>query len=128
MWLKAPVVEEGEDGKNRYNGYDKGTLQGGVLSPLLANIYLNVLDTLQKVKKVRDMLGTRLVRYADDFVGRYPYEPSWKSASKNWFECKFERAQHHSVTNGRDSQQRILATKKLQRLNIPGPSFSESKR
>ncbi len=51
MWLKAPVVEEGEDGKKRYLGNDQGTPQGGVISPLLANIYLNVLDTVWKTKK-----------------------------------------------------------------------------
>jgi hypothetical protein len=68
MWLRAPVVEEGEDGKKRYIGNDKGTPQGGVLSPLLANIYLNVLDTVWKLKKVQEVYGARLVRYADDFV------------------------------------------------------------
>jgi len=68
LWLKAPVVEEGEDGKKRYIGNDRGTPQGGVLSPLLANIYLNVLDTVWKLKKVQECYGARLVRYADDFV------------------------------------------------------------
>lgn len=68
MWLKAPVVEEGEDGKKRYKGNDKGTPQGGVISPLLANIYLNVMDKIWKLKKVQERLGARLVRYADDFV------------------------------------------------------------
>jgi group II intron reverse transcriptase/maturase len=68
MWLKAPIVEEREDGKREYKGNDKGTPQGGVISPLLANIYLNVLDTLWKVKKVQEKLGARLVRYADDCV------------------------------------------------------------
>lgn len=68
MWLKAPVVEEGEDGKKRYIGNDRGTPQGGVLSPLLANIYLNVLDTVWKLKKVQEVYGARLVRYADDFL------------------------------------------------------------
>ena len=68
MWLKAPVVEEGEDGKERYIGNDRGTPQGAVLSPLLANIYLNVLDTVWKLKNVEECYGARLVRYADDFV------------------------------------------------------------
>jgi group II intron reverse transcriptase/maturase len=68
MWLKAPIVEEREDGKKEYKGNDKGTPQGGVISPLLANIYLNVLDTLWAVKKVQEKLGARLVRYADDSV------------------------------------------------------------
>jgi len=68
MWLKAPIVEEREDGKKEYKGNDKGTPQGGVISPLLANIYLNVLDTLWVIKKVQEKLGARLVRYADDSV------------------------------------------------------------
>jgi RNA-directed DNA polymerase len=68
MWLKAPIVEEREDGKKEYKGNDKGTPQGGVISPLLANIYLNVLDSLWTAKKVQERLGARLVRYADDCV------------------------------------------------------------
>jgi len=68
MWLKAPIVEDREDGKKEYKGNDKGTPQGGVISPLLANIYLNVLDTLWTVKKVQERRGARLVRYADDSV------------------------------------------------------------
>jgi RNA-directed DNA polymerase len=68
MWLNAPVAEEHEDGKKEYKGNDKGTPQGGVISPLLANIYLNVLDTLWKTKKVQERFGARLVRYADDVV------------------------------------------------------------
>jgi len=67
MWLKAPVVEE-DNGKKKYKGNDKGTPQGGVISPLLANIYLDVLDTIWKLKKVQEKLGARLIRYADDFV------------------------------------------------------------
>jgi RNA-directed DNA polymerase len=39
-----------------------------VISPLLANIYLNVLDTLWKVKKVQERLDAGLVHYADDVV------------------------------------------------------------
>ena len=68
MWLKAPIVEEREDGKKEYKGNERGTPQGGVISPLLANVYLNVLDTLWAVKKVQEKLGARLVRYADDSV------------------------------------------------------------
>jgi len=68
MWLRAPIVEEREAGKKEYKRNDKGTPQGGVISPLLANIYLNVLDTLWTVKKVQEKLGARLIRYADDSV------------------------------------------------------------
>jgi RNA-directed DNA polymerase len=59
MWLKAPIVEE-ENGRRTYKGNDQGTPQGGVISPLLANIYLNALDAAMKM--------ARLVRYADDLV------------------------------------------------------------
>ena len=59
MWLKAPIVED-QGGKRTYKGNDKGTPQGGVISPLLANIYLNTLDVAMK--------AARLVRYADDLV------------------------------------------------------------
>jgi RNA-directed DNA polymerase len=51
-----------------YKANKEGTPQGGVISPLLANVYLNVLDTLWAVKKVQEKLGARLVRYADDSV------------------------------------------------------------
>jgi len=58
--LKAGVLEDG-----RVEGTDLGSPQGGVISPLLANIYLNVLDRLWERESRH--LG-RLVRYADDGV------------------------------------------------------------
>jgi len=60
QWLKAGVMEEGA-----VRGTDLGSPQGGVISPLLANIYLDVLDSIWE-RRCRH-LGT-LVRYADDFV------------------------------------------------------------
>ena len=59
-WLKAGVLEDG-----RVEGTDLGSPQGGVISPLLANIYLDVLDRLWERESRH--LG-RLVRYADDAV------------------------------------------------------------
>ncbi len=59
-WLKAGVLVEG-----RVEGADLGSPQGGVISPLLANIYLDVLDGIWE-RQCRQ-LG-RLVRYADDAV------------------------------------------------------------
>ena len=44
MWLKAPIEERDEDGTRRMSGgkrAKRGTPQGGVASPLLANIYMN---------------------------------------------------------------------------------------
>lgn len=59
-WLDAGVMEEGE-----VRSTVTGTPQGGVISPLLSNIYLHVLDVLWTRHSAR--LGM-LVRYADDFV------------------------------------------------------------
>jgi group II intron reverse transcriptase/maturase len=61
LFLKAPIQEEGRIHKPK-----KGTPQGGVISPLLANIYLNHLDKFW-VKKGYDRTA-KMVRYADDFV------------------------------------------------------------
>lgn len=64
-WLKAGVMEEG-----RVRHPEDGTPQGGVISPLLANIYLHeVLDVwFEKVVQPRLRGRARLIRYADDFV------------------------------------------------------------
>jgi group II intron reverse transcriptase/maturase len=64
-WLRAPVVEEDKDGTKRILPNRCGTPQGGVISPLLANVFLNPLD--HGVNE-RCMGKARMVRYADDFV------------------------------------------------------------
>jgi len=67
MWLKAPINEEGKISGGKKN--KKGTPQGGVISPLLANIYLNELDKIvEKGKSMFKRMGVTIVRYADDFV------------------------------------------------------------
>jgi RNA-directed DNA polymerase len=68
MWLRCPVIEEGNKGgvsKTR-----KGTPQGGVISPLLANIYLHGMDVAfhEEEDGPYKVANARLVRYADDFV------------------------------------------------------------
>jgi group II intron reverse transcriptase/maturase len=72
MWLKAPVMEEDKDGTKRHigggKGNRKGTPQGGVISPLLANIYLHLVDRIWERRGVEQHLGARIVRYADDIV------------------------------------------------------------
>lgn len=60
QWLEAGVMEGGIERKQL-----SGTPQGGVISPLLSNIFLHALDTMWTRK--HGHLGT-LVRYADDFV------------------------------------------------------------
>jgi RNA-directed DNA polymerase len=65
-WLKAPVFEKGQFTGGKKNNL--GTPQGGVVSPLLANIYMNLIDRIIDVKKQLRELGINIVRYADDFV------------------------------------------------------------
>lgn len=64
-FLKAGVMEEG-----KWQETDKGTPQGGIISPILANIYLHyVLDLwLDRVIKHQSRGMVAMVRYADDFV------------------------------------------------------------
>lgn len=72
MWLKAPVIGEDEKGIRRTVGGGKanrrGTPQGGVISPLLANCYLHLLDRIWQRRQLKGRLRAHLVRYADDFV------------------------------------------------------------
>ncbi len=72
LWLEAPVVEEGEpgEGKDRAERSKKGTPQGGVISPLLANLYLHWFDKVFLKHRASPARGgsAKLVRYADDFV------------------------------------------------------------
>lgn len=72
QWLKAPVIGEDEDGKRKTVGGGQansvGTPQGGVISPLLANLYLHLLDRVWERHRLKGKLGAHIVRYADDFV------------------------------------------------------------
>ncbi len=64
MWLKTPIFED-----NKLKKSSKGTPQGGVISPLLANIYLNLVDKAVNRKDGHFYkYGVRIVRYADDFI------------------------------------------------------------
>lgn len=65
LWLNAPIFEDGET----RSGKGCGTPQGGVISPLLANIYMNLVD--KAVKRIGGAFrpyGVTIVRYADDFI------------------------------------------------------------
>jgi RNA-directed DNA polymerase len=67
LWLKSPVYEDG-----KYTGGKKqktGSPQGGVISPLLANIYMHLVDRIvNDTRKLFYQAGIKIVRYADDFV------------------------------------------------------------
>jgi RNA-directed DNA polymerase len=71
MWLKVPVEEKDKQGRPRFSGGKRtkqGTPQGGVISPLLANIYINRLLRVFAKSDLMKRCGAKIVNYADDFV------------------------------------------------------------
>ena len=71
MWLEVPVEEEDEKGNKRLTGgkdRDCGTPQGGVISPLLANLYMNRMLKGWRRTGRAEQFRARIVNYADDFV------------------------------------------------------------
>lgn len=98
LWLNAPVIESDEDGRpkmTRSNG--KGTPQGGVISPLLANIYLHCLDRrFHGSSGPARFANARLIRYADDFVILARYQGKklidWvEDRVENWLGLRLNR-------------------------------------
>jgi len=101
MWLKAPVVEppgdkgegkggskRGKSGQGRKIYPRKGCPQGGVISPLLANLYLHWFDKVfHQPDGPANWANARLVRYADDFVVLAQHQSSRLS---DWIEAKLE--------------------------------------
>jgi len=91
MWLETPVVEpDGDNGEpGKWSRSKQGTPQGGVISPLLANVYLHWFDKLfNRADGPAQWANARLVRYADDFVVLAKYQgPRLRS----WIEEKIEK-------------------------------------
>src|SRR6476469_6658165 len=87
LWLKAPIEERGGDGTRRMSGgkgNTRGTPQGGVASPLLANIYMNRFLKHWRLTGCGDTFHAHVVSYADDFVilsrGRAAEALAWTKA------------------------------------------------
>lgn len=71
MWLKVPVEERDERGNRRMSGgkrSTRGTPQGGVLSPLLANVYMHRFLRYWRQCGKGKAFSARIINYADDFV------------------------------------------------------------
>jgi RNA-directed DNA polymerase len=71
MWLKAPVEETDAESRKTLTGgkgSKMGTPQGGVISPLLANIYIHRLLKAWKKFDLESKLRARIINYADDLV------------------------------------------------------------
>ena len=87
MWLRAPIEERDADGTRRMSGgkrNTRGTPQGGVASPLLANIYMNRFLKHWRLTGCGDTFSAHVVSYADDFVilsrGRAAEALTWTKA------------------------------------------------
>jgi RNA-directed DNA polymerase len=92
MWLKAPVVERSKSGGG--GGWEwgrrnrKGTPQGGVISPLLSNLYLHWFDKVfHRPTGPAKWANAKLVRFADDFV---VMTRCWEEKLSDWIEAKLE--------------------------------------
>lgn len=69
MWLRCPIVEDDGKGGTKTTTPKAGTPQGGVISPLLANIFLHDVDrAFHEENGPYHFAKARIVRYADDFV------------------------------------------------------------
>jgi RNA-directed DNA polymerase len=97
QWLNAPVEDRDEDDRPRRSRPTRGTPQGGVISPLLANLYLHWFDKrFHRPEGPGTWAKARLVRYADDFVilAQYigPRIPAWVEATvEGWLGLTINR-------------------------------------
>jgi RNA-directed DNA polymerase len=92
LWLKAPVVEKtqakGGGGESLGRRNRQGTPQGGVISPLLSNLYLHWFDKVfHRPEGPARWANAKLIRYADDFVVLARYQGEKLSG---WIELKLE--------------------------------------
>ena len=107
MWLETPVIEETEEGPKSTRP-EQGTPQGGVISPLLANIYLHWFDKcFHFTDGPANWAKARLVRYADDFVvmARYqgPQLVAWvEKKLEDWLGLKINRTKTRIVNLNED--------------------------
>jgi RNA-directed DNA polymerase len=77
LWLEAPVVDKDQSGGQKVTRNKKGTPQGGVISPLLANVYLHWFEKVfYSAEGPGSWAKAQIVRYADDFAVFARYQGS----------------------------------------------------
>jgi RNA-directed DNA polymerase len=88
MWLESPIVETDQRGRTQVTRPKQGTPQGGVISPLLANLYLHWFEKqFYRPDGPGRWANAKLVRYADDFVVLARYQ---SRQLVNWIEGLLE--------------------------------------
>jgi RNA-directed DNA polymerase len=112
MWLQAPVVERDERGKRKTTKPKQGTPQGGVISPLLANIYLHWFEkAFHRPDGPAAWAKAKIVRYADDFVILARYQTQ---RLREWVESQLEGRFRLTINR---KKTRVV------RMHQPGASF-----
>ena len=121
-FLKSGIIED-----YKYYESDKGTPQGGLISPILANVYLHyVLDNWFNVIKKRFKGEMYLIRYADDFVVMFQYEEE----ARRFYKMLVERMNKFKLELAEDKTRilpfgRFKGTK--EEFNFLGFTFSNGK-
>jgi RNA-directed DNA polymerase len=119
MWLVAPVIQEDENGRKTGHRSPKGTPQGGVISPLLANSFLHWFDrAFHGATGPRRWANARLVRYADDFVVMARY---LSPRIREWIESVLEKRLGLEINQEKTSV--VNVDEEGQRLDFLGYSF-----
>ena len=115
LWLEAKVVEPDEGGPGRSNRC--GTPQVGVISPLLANLFLHWFD-VHFQREPAKWAGAKLVRYADDFVvlARYQGE-RLRDSVEGFIEGRM------GLTLNREKTRVVKLNEAGARLDFPGSTF-----
>lgn len=112
MWLQSPVIEQDDEGGTKGSRPSQGTPQGGVISPLLANIYLHWFEkAFHTPEGPAGWAKAKLVRYADDFVVLARYQGS---RLIGWIEQQLEGRFRLTINR---KKTRVV------RLNEPGASL-----
>lgn len=119
QWLQSPIIGEDDSGRPQPPQSNRtGTPQGGVISPLLANLYLHWFD---RVFHFPDgpyhWANARLVRYADDFVVVAKYQ---SKRLNQWIETKLEDWLGLKINR---EKTKIVHIEKGQSLDFLGYSF-----
>ncbi len=118
-WLKAPVWEAGKPMKPN----DKGTPQGGIISPLLANLYMHWFDKVfHNSEGPGSWAKATLVRYADDFVIMARYVTN---RVVSWVESTLE--QRFDLTINREKTKIVNLAEPKSGLNFLGFHLSEAR-
>lgn len=116
-WLEAPIWEAGKPMKAN----DKGTPQGGIISPLLANLYMHWFDKLFHNSQGPGVWAkATLVRYADDFVVMAKY---MTTKVKTWIESTLE--QRFNLTINREKTKIINLANPQTGINFLGYTLKQ---